>query len=136
MIQLIALLIAAASPAENPSAACRGADPAITNVVPAQTTNNDVNRYTLTIDVTNLGPQGQKANVLQSVDIVLDGTKNGEKGIPPLAAGQKYSFGYDVLRAEDARPGSTRVRLHLVVHQPAGVAADCNTANDTFLVKI
>jgi len=68
---------------------------------------NDLNRYTLTISVTNVGSQAQKASTLQSVDIALDGTKNGQKGVPPLRPGQTYSFNYDVF-AHKARVTAVR----------------------------
>ena len=88
------------------------------------------NRYALKITTANLGTAGQRANVLQSVVITLDGIKNGEKGIPPLASGQSYTFTYIVLRASDAAANTTKVDLQLVVHSPAGAAQDCNLTND------
>ena len=75
-------------------AACHGADPAITNVTTTQTSNGGLTTYTLRVTVTNLGSSGQRSNVLQSVEIRLDGAKNGAKGLPPLAAGAKYTFPY------------------------------------------
>jgi hypothetical protein len=93
--------------------------------------------YTLRVTVTNLGSSGQRSNVLQSVEIRLDGAKNGEKGLPPLAAGAKYTFPYDVQRATDAAASTTTVDLHLVMHQPSGVGAqDCSAANDSQHVKL
>jgi len=93
--------------------------------------------YTLRVTVTNLGSSGQRSNVLQSVEIRLDRAKNGEKGVPPLAAGAKYTFPYDVQRATDAAAGTTTVDLHLVMHQPSGVGPqDCSAANDSQRVKL
>jgi hypothetical protein len=74
---------------------------------------------------------------LQSVDIWLDGEKKAEKGLPPLAAGAKYTFPYDVQRAADAAAGTTKVDLHLVMHQPSGVIPqDCSASNDSQRVVI
>ena len=93
--------------------------------------------YTLKVTVTNLGSSGQPSNVLQSVEIRLDGAKNGEKGVPPLAAGAKYAFSYDVRRAADAAAGTTKVDLHLVMHQPSGAGPqDCSAANDSARVRL
>jgi hypothetical protein len=134
MISSLALILALAT-GNNPGAAtCNGADPAITNVSSAVSRNPaEANQYTLTVTVTNLGSKNQPGNVLQSVVIILDRAKNGEKGIPPLRAGQKYSFTYDVLRASGAARGTTVVNFHLVMHQPAGAGAqDCSTSNDSY----
>jgi hypothetical protein len=118
-------------------AACRGADPAITNVTTTKVSSEGLATYTLRVTVTNLGSSGQPGNVLQSVEIRLDGAKNGEKGVPPLAAGAKYTFPYDVKRATDAAAGTTKVDLHLVMHQPSGVGPqDCSAANDSLRVKL
>ena len=118
-------------------AACQGADPAITNVKTTKISRAGLATYTLSVTVTNLGSSGQRPNVLQSVEIRLDGAKNGEKGVPPLAAGAKYTFPYDVQRAADAAAGTTKVDLHLVMHQPAGVGPqDCSAANDSQRVRL
>jgi hypothetical protein len=118
-------------------AACHGADPAITNVTTTQTSNGGLTTYTLRVTVTNIGSSGQRSDVLQSVEIRLDGVKNGEKGLPPLAAGATYTFPYDVRRAADAAAGTTRVDLHLVMRQPSGIGPqDCSAANDRQRVKL
>jgi hypothetical protein len=118
-------------------AACHGADPALTNVVMTQTSNGGLTTYTLRVTVTNLGSSGQRSNVLQSVEIRLASAKNGEKGLPPLTAGAKYTFPYDVQRATDAAARTTTVDLHLVMHQPSGVGRqDCSAANDLQRVKL
>ena len=132
---MITLLVAAAAMASG--ASCQGADPAIVSVVSAKSmAATDVNRFTLTVTVANLGSQNQAQNVLQSVTIVLDGSTNGEKGIPPLRVGQRYSFPYDVIRAEGTEPGSTTVRLHLVQHSGSGVVQGCDPPNDRYRIKV
>jgi hypothetical protein len=134
MIDSLALILAMAAGNNPQTATCNGADPAITNVSSVVSTDPaQADHYTLTVTVTNLGSKNQAANVLQSVVIVLDRSKNGEKGIPPLRAGQKYSFTYDVLRASGAAPGTTVVNFHLVMHRPASTGMqDCSTANDSY----
>lgn len=127
----------AAPPALVAVAACQGADPAITNVATTQSSSGDLSVYTLHVTVTNLGSSGQRSNVLQSVAIWVDGEKRGEKGLPPLAAGANYTFPYDVQRSPDAALGSTRVALHLIMHEPSGISSQhCSVANDSRRVRV
>jgi hypothetical protein len=117
-------------------ATCQGADPAITKVVSASSDLGSVTRFTLTTTVANLGSANQPRTDLQSVDIFLNGEKNGEKGIPPLRAGQQYTFTYDVMRADGTEPGSTVVRMHLTQHGPSGPAEDCNPDNGNYRISV
>jgi hypothetical protein len=128
MLATITALLAMAS-----GATCPGADPAITKVTKSQAAGSDLNAYTLEVTVTNLGSVRQPGNTLQSVVIYLDGQKKDEKGLPPLAPRQTYSFPYVVHRNSDAARGSTSVRFHIVVTQPAGT---CTDANDTKRILI
>jgi hypothetical protein len=136
MTHQLALLLLTQMPGGLSGSACPGAAPSISNVTTAMSTNADgLSRYTLTVAVTNVGAQGQKANVLQSVDIFLDRAKNGEKGVPPLRAGQTYSFTYGVSRAQDARPGSTSVDLR-IVNDAGHSLRTCDAAIGTYRVHI
>jgi hypothetical protein len=133
MTHLLALLLVAQLPSGQAASACHGPIASIANVTTSQSTNADgLDRYTLTVAVKNVGSQGQKSNTLQSVDIFLDRAKNGEKGVPPLRAGQTYSFTYDVQRAEGARRGSTAVDLRLT----PSTARNCSVAIETYHVLI
>jgi subtilase family serine protease len=131
MITTLALAAALTQPT-----ACQGAQPAITNVTTTSTESAGVTHYTLTAIVSNLGPMDQSGNDLQSVDIFLDGAKNGEKGIPPLHSGQLYSFVYNVDRNPDAAQGSTDVRLHLVQHGSGVAVQNCAADGDRYEIKI
>ena len=130
------LTMLALAAATNAAPICTGADPAFTSVVQTATQSGDVQHFTLSITVGNLGSKRQPSNTLQSVVIIVDGTKTGEKGIPPLAPGKTYSFTYDVQRATDTEPGSTHVRLHIVQHNQTGPSADCNTSNDLYRIDV
>jgi subtilase family serine protease len=99
------------------AAPCRGASPAITNVVTSQTSDGALTTYRLDVTVANLGRAGQPSNELQSVNIFLDGQKKGEKGIPPLRPGAEYTFPYTVQRSAEANNGTSAVRFRLVQHQ-------------------
>jgi hypothetical protein len=111
---------------------CEGADPAITDVTTSQTSNAGLTSYALKVTVTNLGSQAQSGNVMQSVVVRLDHEKNGEKGVPPLAAGAKYTFSYAVQRAHGSGTGTTTVDFRLIMDRPSGVGPqDCSTANDS-----
>jgi hypothetical protein len=108
------------------AASCAGANPAITSVVVKNVSSaGQLNTYHMVGTVTNLGSAGQPSNTLQFVDIYVDGQKHNDRGIPPLAPGQSYTFGFDWSRSSDAGPGSTTVRFRIRMVQ----GSDCNPAN-------
>jgi hypothetical protein len=119
------------------AAGCVGADPAITSVrVQNVTGNGGANRYTLVGTVTNLGDRKQASNVLQFVDIYQDGTRLEDRGVPPLAPGQSYTFSYVWLRASDAGTNTSAFgfRIRMTSPSPPG-NEDCNPANDTYSLR-
>ena len=118
-------------PASVAAATCNGPNPAITSVaVKNVTANGGVNTYHLVGTVTNLGTQGQPSNTLQFVDIYADTQKHDNRGIPPLAPGQSYTFGYDWQRSSDAGNGTTTVHFRIQMKQ----GSDCNPANGSYSV--
>ncbi|MGC2633723.1 MAG: CARDB domain-containing protein [Candidatus Cybelea sp.] len=124
-------------PVNAAAAGCPGADPAITSVrVQNVTANGSANRYTLAGTVTNLGNQRQASNVLQFVDIYQDGTRLEDRGVPPLAPGQSYTFSYVWMRALDAGTNTTTFdfRIRMTSPSPAG-NQDCNPGNDTYRLR-
>jgi subtilase family serine protease len=128
-ISLCALLAALTAPSA--AATCSGADPAITDaLVKGMSTSPGLNTYHLSGTVTNLGRSGQPSNTLQFVDIYIDGQKRDSRGIPPLAPGATYTFGYDWQRSSDAGAGSTTARFRIDVRQ----GSDCNPNNGTYSV--
>lgn len=126
---LIALLVLLAlAPEAAPAAGCAGANPALTSVtVKNVTTSGQLNTYHMVGTVTNLGSQGQPSNTLQFVDIYVDQMKKNDRGIPPLAPGQSYTFGFDWPRSTDAGSGTTTVHYRIRMVQ----GSDCNPANGT-----
>jgi len=132
---LTAVLLAGLS-ANGAAAGCAGADPAIVSVKVQNVTNNgSANHYTLVGRVTNLGTAKQASNVLQFVDIYRNGTRLEDRGVPPLAAGQSYTFSYDWQRASDAGTGTTTMRFSLRMTSPSPPGnQDCNPGNDTYNV--
>ena len=131
-----ALLLAAlgGAPGLAASAACAGADPAIVSVtVKGVSPSSGLNNYELTGTVVNNG-SAQDSNVLQFVDILQNGQKLDAKAVPPLAAGQSYTFTYVSQRSKDAGLGSSKLTFQMDVTQPSGVpnAADCDASNDSF----
>jgi subtilase family serine protease len=132
---LTAVLVAGLS-ANAAAASCAGADPAIVSVKVQNVTNNgSANHYTLVGRVTNLGTAKQSSNVLQFVDIYQNGTRLEDRGVPPLAPGQSYTFSYDWQRASDAGSGTTTMHFSLRMTSPSPPGSqDCNTGNDTFNV--
>lgn len=122
----VALFAALLAPLGASAASCAGANPAITSaVVKNVTPAGQLNTYHMTGTVTNLGSTGQPSSTLQFVDIYVDGQKRNDRGIPPLAAGQSYSFAFDWSRSGDAGPGTTTVRFRIRMVK----GSDCNPAN-------
>jgi subtilase family serine protease len=116
---------------------CNGADPAIVAaLVKGVTQNGGTNIYHLGGTVSNLGNRRQTSNVLQFVDVYLNGAKVDARGIPPLRPGQSYAFGYNFQRSADAGDGTSRLRFQLDMRQPAGTGQDCNTGNDSFSLRV
>jgi hypothetical protein len=121
-----ALLVLTLAPPPTLAAACAGADPAITSVVVKNVTSNgQVNQYHIVGTVTNLGAAGQPSNTLQFVDIYVDRSKRDDRGVPPLAPGQSYTFGYTWVRSMDAGNGTTTAHFRMDMRQ----GQDCNPAN-------
>jgi hypothetical protein len=122
----LALLPGAAS-----AATCAGPNPSITSVVVKNVTNSGtVDVYHLSGTVMNLGSQGQPPNALQFVDIYVDTVKRDDRGIPPLAAGKSYTFGYDWTRSADAGRGTTTIRFRLDMRQ----GSNCNPSNGSYSI--
>jgi subtilase family serine protease len=121
----------AALTAPSPAATCAGPDPAITDVVVKNVSGSaGLNTYHLSGTVSNVGGAAQASNTLQFVEIYVDGQKRDSRGIPPLAPGGTYTFGYDWQRSSDAGTGTTTVRFRMHVRQ----GADCDTSNGTYSV--
>ena len=120
------------------TAACSGADPAIAGAkVTSTTPKGDMNEISVTVTVVNSGSVGQQSNTLQSVDVYQNNTKVDRKGLPPLKAGQTYTFPYVFDRATDAGNGTTDLRFQLVFTQPNPPGAeDCSATNDTYRLKV
>lgn len=128
MMRVLSALVFAAlvSPVGTSAATCAGANPAITSVVVKNvTTSGKLSSYHIVGTVTNLGSRAQPSNTLQFVDIYVDRQKRNDRGIPPLAPGRSYTFGFDWSRSSDAGQGTTTVHFQLRMVQ----GSDCNPAN-------
>lgn len=128
MIRILTALFAALALAPNAARAqgCAGPNPAITALaVKNVSTSGNLSTYHIGGTVTNLGTQAQPSNTLQFVDIYIDTQKRNDRGIPPLAPGQTYNFGFDWTRSSDAGAGTTIARFRMRMVQ----GSDCNPAN-------
>lgn len=122
------LFILAIAPAAAPAATCAGADPAITSVaVKNVTSDGKTNQYHIVGTVTNAGSQAQASDTRQFVDIYVNQMKRDDRGVPPLAPGQSYTFSYTWVRAVDAGTGTTTAHFQIRMAQ----GQDCNPANGT-----
>jgi subtilase family serine protease len=131
------MTLAALLPATAASAvACHGIDLGITSVKVAKVTSNgSLNKYTLVGTVANLGDQRQPSNALQFVDLFTNGQRVEDRGIPPLAPGQSYTFSYIWPRATDAGSNTTVMRFSLRMVPPSAGNSDCNPSNDTTTIR-
>jgi hypothetical protein len=113
---------------------CNGVDLAVGSVsVRSVSTSGSLNRYNITGTVTNVGSQSQGADALQSVDIYQADQKLDSKSVPPLKAGQAYSFSYVSMRSTDAGSGTSHLRFQLNVKHPSPADSQiCNMVNDSF----
>jgi hypothetical protein len=111
---IIAALILIAPSAVANAASCSGAHAVITSVsVKNVESAGGLNTYHITGTVVNDGSEGQASNVLQSVDIYQGVEKKDTKSIPPLAAGQSYTFDYVAQRSADAGNGTTKMKFQM-----------------------
>lgn len=116
---------------------CRGADPAVVSVVVAgMQSDGHLNRYALKAKVVNLGRMGQAANTLQFVDIYKGETKLDSRGIPPLRAGQAFTFTYVSMRSAQAGRKTTALMFKMNVRRPSQSGRqDCNAGNGITMVR-
>jgi hypothetical protein len=130
---IVAIVFLAASPPAFASQ-CNGVDLAVGSVsVKSVSTSGGLNRYHITGIVTNVGSASQRADALQSVDIYQGKEKLDSKSVPPLKAGQSFTFSYISGRSTDAGNGTTRLRFQLNVRRPSPADSQiCNMANDSF----
>lgn len=128
---LIFAAIVAAQSAPLAAQTCAGPDPSILSAKVTSVTNEGgLDRYAIVGTVTNAGTQDQASNVLQSVDIYMDGQKLDAKSIPPLKAGQSDTFTYDAERAAKAGKGTTTLVFRFDGHHTT--AADCSAKDKTY----
>jgi hypothetical protein len=71
-----------------------------------------LNHYQITGVVTNNGAS-QPSSALQAVDVYKGPVKLDSKSIPPLKAGQSFTFMYVSDRSSDAGKGSSHLRFML-----------------------
>jgi len=115
------------------AAACSGAAPSIASVaVKNMTIQGGLDAYELRGTVVNRGSSAQASGVMQFVDIYAGGIKLDSKGIPPLAAGQSYTFSYVSSRSRDAGDGTSKLTFQL---DPQPSSQDCNAAGASYSVR-
>jgi hypothetical protein len=128
-------LIAHSAPAM--AASCSGPDPAIVAVgVKGMQSSGGLNRYTLSGKVLNLGSTAQASNTLQFVNIYKGSTKLDSRGVPPLRAGQSYTFHYVSDRSAQAGAQTTTLGFRMDVREPPNAGSQsCNASNGVMMVR-
>ncbi len=120
---------------QNDVGACPGTNPAIVSVaVKNVEPDGALSRYVLSVDVANHGAASQASNTLQSVDIYQDGTKVGQKGVPPLKAGQAYAFPFSFERNSNSPDGTTKLVFALT--PKLGDASACDRSGQRYSLKV
>jgi hypothetical protein len=76
------------------------------------TSDGSLNHYQIDGVVTNTGAD-QPSNTLQAVDIYKGTVKVDSKSVPPLKAGQSFTFAYLADRSSDAGLGTTHLSFAL-----------------------
>jgi hypothetical protein len=95
---------------------------------------NAVNHYALHVVVANSGRARQPSDVLQSVSIYQDGSKVGEKGVPPLGPRASYAFDQPFQRSDQANEGTTSFTFRL--HPDRNVSAACYGEADRYRITV
>ena len=123
LIPLLAVLLAGPGQV---AAACSGAEPAILQAaVRAVTPNGDLKHYVVAVTVANQGSAAQPGTTLQSIEVLQDGQKVDQKGVPPLHPGQAAVVTYAFDRSRLAREGSTDLDFRLVEHDGVRRTSAC-----------
>ncbi|HTV73921.1 MAG TPA: hypothetical protein VME66_09480 [Candidatus Acidoferrales bacterium] len=80
--------------------------------------NGNTKTYIVQGTVVNRSSHKQAGNVLQSIEVLQDGQKINEIGIPPLGPGRSYEFHQSVVRSSIAGKGTTHLSFQLREHSP------------------
>jgi hypothetical protein len=98
---------------------CSGPDPAIQGLsVKNVSTQGGLASYQVSGKVVNAGTS-QGGDVLQFVNIYLNGAKLDAKSVPPLKVGDSYPFTYVYQRSVQAGSGTTKLDFELDITRPA-----------------
>jgi len=124
-------LIAANSP-------CSGPHPIITGAeLQSHTTNGKLNQFVVAVHVKNAGTKGQPSNLLQSVEVLQNGDRVDQKGLPPLRPGQTATVTYTFTRSAGAAMHTTRLTFMLAQRTYAIPGPqDCSADNDSFRLTV
>lgn len=127
LIRGVALvLFAAAQLPISAFAACTISSPRVAAVAVQRVEHTPyLNLYHVRVTVTNYANQSQPGNVLQFLDVTQYGDRLDDKGIPPLAGGESYSWTYVWKRSAQAGSGTTPLNFHYRPYQSAPAPDAC-----------
>jgi len=95
------------------------------------TSNGNLNHYQIDGVVTNNGAN-QPSSALQAVDVYKGPVKLDSRSIPPLKAGQSFTFTYISDRSSDAGTNSSHLRFVLDAKNGSLCSASAAPATVTF----
>jgi hypothetical protein len=134
---IVAALLLLFQPVPSVASTCPGADPAVVSVaVKGMLPDGNINRYTLSGRVENLGSLGQSSSTLQFVDIYRGETKIDSRGVPPLRPGQSYTFEYVSSRSAQAGDQTTTLGFRMrLADSSSSPSQNCSAGNGTTMVR-
>jgi len=122
----LAVLAVAEFPIGANAADCMAGSPEVATVSVARIDHTaHLNLYHVRVTVSNRGNESQAGNTLQFVDVTQYGNRLDDKGIPPLAPGQSYSWTYVWKRSADAGTGTTPLNFQYRPYQPSQISRAC-----------
>lgn len=115
-----------------PSVADACSNLSLANVgVKTMTSDGNLNHYQIDGVVTNNGA-AQSSSTLQAVDVYKGPVKLDSKSVPPLKAGQSFTFTYVSDRSSDAGTGTSHLRFVLDAKNGSMCNASAPPATVTF----
>lgn len=129
MIAFISSVVIAAASCANPSIVS-------TAVQSATTDPHGLTHYTVGITVQNLGTLRQRSDLLQSIDVELDGERVDVIGLLPLRPRQTQHVMYSFVRSAEAGAGSTSLVFTLDSNGKSGNDVDCHGGTESATLDV
>lgn len=123
---LLAGAIATATPAACPS------DLLVQNprLKVVRATDRTLDNYIVSVDVLNRGTAGQRVNVKQHLDLLVNQNPSGTQPIPGLGANETYPAAFRFQQPHQRHRKAIVITFHYVMDEKPRPGENCTTAND------